>query len=250
MIYHFEDYTLDEERHELCRAGKAVSIEPRVFQVLLYLIEHRDRVVSKAERFEQCWPDTFVTESALTRCMTKLRRAVRTPPGATDVIKTVHRQGYRWVADVRVMPPENLSPDPPLAARLAQPLTQPVETVPPAVVTDTQPAPPPVPPEPSGVALATPDRVVPGVEALAVTEQRQLTVLSCALIGAAQLAAQLDPEDLHDVLHTFHTTCAEIVAPFEGQIAQRASTMVCWCISATRRRMKTMPSAPSEVAWR
>ncbi len=200
MIYHFDDYALDEDRHELRRAGEAVPIEPRVFQVLLYLLEHRGRVVSKAELLEQCWPDTFVSESALTRCVTKLRRAVRPHPGAPSVIQTVHRQGYRWVADVRVALPE----DPP-----------------PAVVTDALATPPPGPPEPSGVALVTPDRVAPSVEALAVSERRQLTVLSCALIGAAPLAAHLDPEDLHDVLRTFHRTCTEIVAPFDGQIAQR-----------------------------
>lgn len=102
MLYHFDDYTLDEARHELRHADQVVPIEPRVFQVLLYLLEHRDRVVSKTELFEQCWSDMFVTESALTRCMTKLRRAVGITSGATDVIKTVHRQGYRFVVEVEV----------------------------------------------------------------------------------------------------------------------------------------------------
>src|SRR5262245_66306898 len=96
MLYYFYDYALDEARRELRRTGQLVSVEPKVFQVLLYLIEHRDRVVSKEELLEQCWPETFVSEAALTRCLTKLRQVVQADRNALHVIKSIHGQGYHF----------------------------------------------------------------------------------------------------------------------------------------------------------
>jgi DNA-binding response OmpR family regulator len=100
MIYRFETYEIDEERHELHRSGEAIPIEPKVFQVLLYLLENRDHVVSKEELLEQCWPDAYVSESALTRCLTKLRKSVQADRTDALIIKTVPRLGYRFVAAV------------------------------------------------------------------------------------------------------------------------------------------------------
>ncbi len=102
MVYQFYDYILHTERRELWRGAQCLTVEPKVFQVLVYLLEHRDRVVTKAELFEHCWPGTFVSESALTRCLTRLRQAVQ---GQT-VIKTLPRHGYRFVAEVCVRPHE------------------------------------------------------------------------------------------------------------------------------------------------
>ena len=93
MIYRFHDYTLQEARLELWCEDRLVAVEPKVFQVLLYLLEHRDRVVSKAELLEQCWPETFVSEAALTRCLTKLRKVLQANHSAPPVIKTLHGQG-------------------------------------------------------------------------------------------------------------------------------------------------------------
>jgi NAD+ kinase len=89
MIYVFGDCTLDADSHELCCAGQGVALEPKVFQVLLYLLQHRDRVVPKDDLFAHCWPGTFVSEAALTRCLAKVRQAVQ--PARTDmpIIKTV-----------------------------------------------------------------------------------------------------------------------------------------------------------------
>jgi DNA-binding winged helix-turn-helix (wHTH) protein len=73
MIYHFGDCVLDAERYELRRAGDVIAIEPKVFQVLVYLIQHRDRVVTRDELLEYCWSGTFVSESALTQCLVRAR---------------------------------------------------------------------------------------------------------------------------------------------------------------------------------
>src|SRR5262245_55662068 len=67
MMYHFHDYSLDPASREVWHGTHRLALEPKVFHVLLYLLEHRDRMVPKAELLEQCWPETFVSESALTK---------------------------------------------------------------------------------------------------------------------------------------------------------------------------------------
>src|SRR5262245_50889004 len=91
MIFRFHHYTLDPAGRELRHGTQHIALEPKVFQVLLYLLEHRDRLVPKAELFEHCWPEAFVSESALTRCLARLRKAVQPTPTAPPVIKTLHR---------------------------------------------------------------------------------------------------------------------------------------------------------------
>jgi DNA-binding winged helix-turn-helix (wHTH) protein len=100
MIYGFTGYTLDDSSQELYRAGREVALEPKMFQVLLYLLQHRDRIVTKDELLEACWPGTFVSEAALTRCIAKLRQAVQPDRPEAPVIQTVHGRGYRFVAKV------------------------------------------------------------------------------------------------------------------------------------------------------
>ena len=127
MVYRFHDYALDPASREVQHGTRRLALEPKVFQVLLYLLEHRDRMVPKAELLEQCWPETFVSESALTRCLARLRKAVQPTPTAPPVIETRHRQGYRFVAEVTVLAPmlppalvataRSSAPPPLLAAR-------------------------------------------------------------------------------------------------------------------------------------
>src|SRR5215510_2166994 len=105
MLYCFYNYTLDEARRELRCKEQFVAVEPKVYQVLLYLLRQRDHVVSKEELLEQCWPETFVSEAALTRCLTKLRKVVQADRTAPSVIKTLHGLGYRFVADVTFLSP-------------------------------------------------------------------------------------------------------------------------------------------------
>ncbi|PON14253.1 hypothetical protein C2W62_30055 [Candidatus Entotheonella serta] len=87
MIYRFGDFELDETRRELRCKGNIVPVEPKMFQVLHYLIDHRDRVVPKDELLDQCWPDAFVTPSALNRCLSKLRQLLHRESSQTQMIK-------------------------------------------------------------------------------------------------------------------------------------------------------------------
>jgi DNA-binding response OmpR family regulator len=76
IVYAFEDYELDVHRCELRYAGKLVKIEPQVLNVLAYLIQDRDRVVTKEELLAQLWPGRFVTVATLTSRLIAARRGV------------------------------------------------------------------------------------------------------------------------------------------------------------------------------
>src|SRR5215510_7375108 len=189
MLYRFYNYTLDEARRELRRMEQLVAVEPKMFQVLLYLLQHRDRVVSKEELLEQCWPETFVSEAALTRCLTKLRKAVQVDRTAPPVIKTLHGQGYRCVADVTL-----LSPASSLEA-VASPEVRDTPTSTAATLVASLPS-----LGSASAPQARPEPLVPIREALPASERRQLTVLFCDLVGSTALADRLDPEDFREVM--------------------------------------------------
>jgi pimeloyl-ACP methyl ester carboxylesterase/DNA-binding winged helix-turn-helix (wHTH) protein len=100
MRYRFGERVLDTETRELSAGGEPVEVEPQVFDVLAFLLAHRDRVVTKAELLDEVWGDRFVSESALTTRIKQARQAVGDSGSTQAVIKTLHGRGYRVVADV------------------------------------------------------------------------------------------------------------------------------------------------------
>jgi predicted ATPase/DNA-binding winged helix-turn-helix (wHTH) protein len=117
MIYRFgEEYELNPQRYELRYAGKLVKLEPQVFNVLAYLIQHRERVVTKEELLAQLWPGRFVTEATLTSRLTAARRAIGDRGREQRLIQTLHGRGYRFIAEVEEHPAEtgDRLPQPPL----------------------------------------------------------------------------------------------------------------------------------------
>src|SRR5215813_8817319 len=100
MRYTFGDYVLDTQRYELHHAGALVKLRRKVFQVLVYLLAHRERVVPKQELFEHLWPDQFVGDEALKSCMRTLRQALGERGRTPRFVRTLHGQGYRFVAAV------------------------------------------------------------------------------------------------------------------------------------------------------
>jgi DNA-binding winged helix-turn-helix (wHTH) protein len=100
VIYVFAGCELDTDTFELRRDGSVVSIEPQVYDVLVYLVEHRDRVVAKEELLDEVWKTRFVTESTLTTRIKNVRQAVGDDGRLQRVVRTVHGRGYRFVADV------------------------------------------------------------------------------------------------------------------------------------------------------
>ena len=97
--YRFGDCEVDLTLYELRRAGVCLSVEPQVLDVLVHLIRHRDRVVTRRV-LDVVWGDRFVSESALTSRIKTARRTVGDDGRLQGVIRTVHAHGYRFVAEV------------------------------------------------------------------------------------------------------------------------------------------------------
>lgn len=94
-ILQFSDFELDEAHRELRLNNREIALQPRVFDLLCYLVRHRDRVVSKDELFDTLWPDVIVTEGSLQRAISLARSALR-QGGLQDAIRTHSRSGYRF----------------------------------------------------------------------------------------------------------------------------------------------------------
>jgi DNA-binding winged helix-turn-helix (wHTH) protein/tetratricopeptide (TPR) repeat protein len=100
MIYAFGQFELDTRVYELRCSGSVRPVEPQVFDVLAYLVQNRDRLVSKEELLEKLWPDRFVSETTLTSRVKEARKAVGDSGDAQSVIRTQRGRGYRFVAKV------------------------------------------------------------------------------------------------------------------------------------------------------
>ena len=100
MILRFEECELDTGRYELRRGGKAVPVEPQVFDVLRLLIENRERIVSKDELFERVWEGRIVSDATLNSRINAARKAVGDNGTDQRLIRTAPRRGFRFVADV------------------------------------------------------------------------------------------------------------------------------------------------------
>jgi DNA-binding winged helix-turn-helix (wHTH) protein len=111
MHFVFGNCDLDTERYELRRAGQVVTLEPRAFRVLVYLLRHAGRAVAKQELVHACWPgpaETTDTEYALRNCLHKIRQAVGDAGTQQAVIETVRGYGYRWATAVTALPPDSI----------------------------------------------------------------------------------------------------------------------------------------------
>ena len=123
MISVFEGYEVDSARLEVRRNGDVLPVEPQVFEVLAYLVAHRDRVVSKEELLDNVWGNRFVSESALTSRIKTARRLIGDDGSRQRLIRTIHGRGYRFVATVEDPGTESTSataladPDRPLPER-------------------------------------------------------------------------------------------------------------------------------------
>ncbi len=100
MQYRFESYVLDAARRELRRGDAVVEVQPLVFELLLYLVCHRERVVPKDELLDALWADAAVTEASLARAVSLARRAVADGENDPPFIRTHARVGYRFTAEV------------------------------------------------------------------------------------------------------------------------------------------------------
>ncbi len=92
---------LDPDRRELTRGSEAIAIGPQVFDLLLYLVRNRERVVSKDDLLDAVWGGRIVSESTLTSHINAVRKAIGDSGEEQRLIRTVARKGFRFVGDVR-----------------------------------------------------------------------------------------------------------------------------------------------------
>ena len=97
VIFRFGDFELDTELYELRRQGAAQPVEPQVFDLLRFLIEQRDRTVTKDELYDSVWRGRIVSEATLSSRIKAARQAVGDSGRAQEVIRTLHGRGFRFV---------------------------------------------------------------------------------------------------------------------------------------------------------
>jgi DNA-binding winged helix-turn-helix (wHTH) protein/class 3 adenylate cyclase/tetratricopeptide (TPR) repeat protein len=236
MRYLFGHYSLDTQRYELQRAGKPIKLRRKVFQMLVYLLVHRARVVPKQELLEHLWPDQFVGDETLRSCLKTLRQALGERGRTPHFVHTLHRQGYRFVAPVEECldaspeaAPLALLPPALLEASLPPP---PSAGVSPAASASTRPASPCAPP--SAPPLPRPPRQ-PG-------ERRQVTVLCSTLAHPMTLADRLGVEAFRHLVQTFRTVAQACVQRYEGTLQPLGEEGVVALFG--------VPVAQEEHAWR
>ena len=102
MLYTFGECGLDTQLHVLSRSGQSVKLRPKAFELLVYLLEHRDRIVPKHELCAQVWPNQFISDATLGSTVRAVRQAIGDTGEAHQLIRTVHGYGYRCLAPVTV----------------------------------------------------------------------------------------------------------------------------------------------------
>jgi len=107
----FSDHTLDTDRRELRRGDALISIEPQVFDLLLYLVQNGGRVVSKSDLFASVWRGRMVSDLTIASRLNAARKAIGDTGSEQRLIRTVPRRGIRFVGEVQTQPAEDQSPD-------------------------------------------------------------------------------------------------------------------------------------------
>jgi class 3 adenylate cyclase/DNA-binding winged helix-turn-helix (wHTH) protein/tetratricopeptide (TPR) repeat protein len=258
MRYIFGDYVLDTQRHELHHAGEPLRLRRKVFQVLVYLLAHCDRVVPKQELLERLWPAQFVGEETLTSCIKTLRKVLGERGRTARFLRTLHGQGYRFVGAVEVWEHTPADEAPQTLPRRAdkgrysasldpQPLPSPLRGE--GLGGGERSAPLPLHPllPPPGGKGPVPTLVSPQRGGEVATRQakgpspapsspladlgsvpwealdgeyKQATVLCCALAEAPTLATRLGPEAMYYLMHDVLALAQDAVQRYEGTLTQ------------------------------
>jgi TolB-like protein/cytochrome c-type biogenesis protein CcmH/NrfG len=121
--YDFGGCSLDVDRRELHRDGGPIALEPQVFDLIVYLVRHRERVVSRDDLIDAIWGGRIVSDSAVTTRINAARRALGDTGAAQKIIRTVPRKGVRFVADVQEDEDQTARPEPPAPLGLEPPTT-------------------------------------------------------------------------------------------------------------------------------
>jgi len=105
MILAFSDVEIDPSKGEVRRDGRLVPAAPRVVSLLHLLAANADRMVTKDEIVDKIWDGRVISDSAISTSVKEARRAIGDSGARQDLIRTLHGQGFRCVADLRILPP-------------------------------------------------------------------------------------------------------------------------------------------------
>src|SRR5438128_10181528 len=117
----FGGFRLDPDNACLWRGAQAMTLTPKAFDVLLYLVTHADRLVTKDTLLDAVWPETAISDVVVRIAIGELRRALGDTAQASRFIATVHRRGYRFVASVAAHTAEGPGPASPVPPAVPQP---------------------------------------------------------------------------------------------------------------------------------
>jgi TolB-like protein len=116
LLFLFADHTLDTDRRELLRGSEPVAVEPQVFDLVIYLLANRDRVVSKDDLIAAVWGGRVVSDSTLASRINAARKAVGDNGAQQRLIRTIARKGIRFVGAVRTQSSGAAAPPPDVIA--------------------------------------------------------------------------------------------------------------------------------------
>src|ERR1700675_1424213 len=108
-LYRFGQFALDSWKRTVSRADSPVSLTPKAFDVLLFLVQNPNRLVTKEELLQAVWGDAFVEEGNLTQYISHLRKALGDNSEETRLIVTISRKGYQFTARVTVEEAEDIA---------------------------------------------------------------------------------------------------------------------------------------------
>ena len=143
-LYRFGQFVLDPGRRTLSRADSPISLTPKAFDVLLFLAQNPNRLVTKEELLQAVWGQTFVEEGNLKQCISHLRKALGDSSEDAHLIVTIARKGYQFTAEVTVAEAADTA-KPAAAVRVSTAETSPVYTQ-------------PIPESPADEAVAKPQK--------------------------------------------------------------------------------------------
>ncbi|GAB3039556.1 hypothetical protein GCM10027098_42400 [Bowmanella dokdonensis] len=108
-VFRVGDAEINTATRQLYFSGQAVEVQPKVYDLLVYLLLNRDRAISKDELFDQIWPSVVVSEASLTQTVKRLRDLFRNHGFEQDVVRTVSRTGYQFDYPVTFQPNQSSS---------------------------------------------------------------------------------------------------------------------------------------------
>jgi DNA-binding winged helix-turn-helix (wHTH) protein/class 3 adenylate cyclase/tetratricopeptide (TPR) repeat protein len=224
-MFTFGRFSLDIERRELRREGQLVAIEPQVFDVLVYLVRNRDRVVSRDNLLAAVWRGRIVSESTLSSRINAARSAVGDTGIEQRLIRTIARKGFRFVAEVRERNDGSTGESP----TRPQAHTGAATELGPLLMLGGGAGTAPSRQSNSDISPAT-EPVISGGR-----ERRQLTILASDL-GEQALSALLDPEDLSEAVAASRARVRRLADKFGGLVASHTPEGVLVCFGYPQAR--------------